>query len=129
MQHFLIVLLLLSFSVISFGQRGRISDADLDDEDLSKVKRWSSFHFSRSESIMIGVGVLLMVYGVQLNVKQGNESSLGIVLAGIGLICLWPLISAILSLLTLLLRIVVIGALIVAAGAYVNSYFKKQNDS
>jgi len=129
MRHVLFFLLLLSVSVMSFGQRGRISDADFDEEDLMNEKRWSSFHFTKSETIMIGVGVLLMVIGIQLNAKPGNESCLGIALAGIGLICVWPLISAILSLLTLLLRIVVIGALIVAAGAYVNSYFKKQNDS
>jgi hypothetical protein len=129
MRHVLFFLLLLSVSVMSFGQRGRISDADFDEEDLMNEKRWSSFHFTKSETIMIGVGVLLMVIGIQLNAKPGNESCLCIALAGIGLICVWPLISAILSFLTLLLRIVVIGALIVAAGAYVNSYFKKQNDS
>jgi hypothetical protein len=129
MRHVLFVILLFSFSVMSLGQRGRISDADFDEEDLRNEKRWSSFHFTTSETIMIGVGVLLMVIGIQWNAKPGNESCLGITLAGIGLICVWPLISAILSFLTLLLRIVVIGALIVAAGAYVNSYFKKQNDS
>ena len=128
MRHILFVLLLLTLSVISFGQRGRISDADLDEEDLRNEKRWSSFHFTKSETIMIGVGVLLMVIGIQLNAQRGNESCLGIAVAVIGLICVWPLISGFLSFLTLLLRILVVGALIVAVGAYMISYFKKQND-
>ena len=38
------------------------------------------------------------------------------------------MISYFLSFLTLLLRILVVGALIVAVGAYMISYFKKQND-
>lgn len=129
MRHVLFVLLMFSLSVMSFGQRGRISDADFDEEDFRNEKRWSNFHFTKSETIMIGVGIVLMAIGMQLNAKPGNESCLGIALAGIGLLCVWPLISAILSFLTFLLRIIAIGALIVVAVAYVHSYFKKQNGS
>ena len=125
-----LVLILLGLFVTSnvLGQRGRISDADFDEEDLRNQKRWSHFHFDDSEKIMIGVGVLMLVIGIglQSNSKPGNESCLGIAIIFIGFICVWPLISAILSLFTFILRIIVIGALIIAAAAFVFSHFQKK---
>lgn len=128
MRYLVLILLGLFLASNVLGQRGRISDADFDEEDLRSQKRWSHFHFDDSDKIMIGAGVLMLVIGIGLQSKSkpGDEGCLAIALIFIGVICVWPLISAILSLFTLILKIILLGGLIIAAAAFVFSHFQKK---